>query len=276
MDQTTPSMLSVRIIFRTIACAGLMVLLPSGTVKQWQWPGRHEAAIVLTYDDALLSQLNIAIPQLDSFKFKGTFFLSGNMREGELDRWRAASREGHELANHTLFHPCAFPTLKGQPRYVTENYTASDMLREIEMMNKWIFAIAGKKVDSYAYPCAETLVGGRDYTDSLRKSGLVQYARVGGNADAIVTDFAHLDKLRVPSWGFGDSPDGARLIQFAKKVLESKGMGVLMFHGVGGDYLNVSAEAHRELLEYLAANRSKIWVASFGDVMNYVGTHANE
>ena len=35
--------------------------------------------IVLTYDDALTSQLQIAIPQLDSTNLTATFFLDGNI-----------------------------------------------------------------------------------------------------------------------------------------------------------------------------------------------------
>jgi hypothetical protein len=40
-----------------------------------------------------------------------------------------------------------------------------------------------------------------------------------------------------------------------------------MFHGVGGDYLSVSAEAHRGLLRYLEAHADEIWVAPFQQVM---------
>lgn len=54
--------------------------------KPSKWPGNKKAAIVLPYDDALQSQLNIAIPQLASFQFKGTFFLTGNLIENDIVR----------------------------------------------------------------------------------------------------------------------------------------------------------------------------------------------
>jgi hypothetical protein len=42
------------------------------------------------------------------------------------------------------------------------------------------------------------------------------------------------------------------------------------FHGVGGDYLAVSKEAHEELLRYLAANRALYWTDSFVAIMRHV------
>jgi peptidoglycan hydrolase-like amidase len=45
-----------------------------------------------------------------------------------------------------------------------------------------------------------------------------------------------------------------------------------MFHSVGGGYLNVSKEAHRELLAYLKSNEDVIWTDTFMNVMKYIKT----
>jgi hypothetical protein len=47
-------------------------------------------------------------------------------------------------------------------------------------------------------------------------------------------------------------------------------VGVIVFHGVGGDYLSVSAEAHQQLLDYLAARRAQIWTAPYSEAMAYI------
>jgi len=39
---------------------------------------------------------------------------------------------------------------------------------------------------------------------------------------------------------------------------------------VGGDYLSVSADAHRQLLDYLAAHRAAIWITAFSEAMAHV------
>ncbi len=63
---------------------------------------------------------------------------------------------------------------------------------------------------------------------------------------------------------------GEQLIAIAKEAAERGTMANFTFHGVGGDYLSVSSEAHEQLLQYLAANKSTYWTATFIDIMKYV------
>ena len=237
------------------------------------WPDHKKAVIVLTYDDALHSQLNVAIPQLDSVGLKGTFFLTGELNNQTIPQWRKASKKGHELANHTVFHPCL--STDDNPM-ASEHYTVYRILHEIEVMNNFLFAVDGKNGRTYAYPCTETHVGGKDYVDSLRKYGIIKYARIGGDANAVITDFKKLDPLLVPSYGLEGKNSGTQLIDFVKKVEASGGMGIFMFHGVGGDYITVSAQAHRELLAYLKENKKDIWITTFQEAMDYAMKTSNE
>ncbi|GGB03506.1 hypothetical protein GCM10011511_28520 [Puia dinghuensis] len=144
------------------------------------------------------------------------------------------------------------------------------MVREIDAMNRLLFAVDGKNGRTYAYPCAETTVGGQDYVDTLRRYGVVKYARVGGDTDAVITDVSHLDPLRVPAFGLEDSVGAEVLIDFVKSVEQCGGMGVIMFHGVGGDYITTPSGVHQALLDYLARNRKTIWVATFREAMDFV------
>lgn len=234
------------------------------------WPNHKKAVIVLTYDDALQSQLKMAIPQLDSAHLTGTFFLTGDVSPLAIPQWRMASKKGHELANHTVFHPCL--STDDNPM-ASEHYTVYRILHEIEVMNNFLFALDNKSTHTFAYPCTETHVGGKDYVDSMRIHGLVKYARIGGDANSVITDFKRLDPLLVPSYGLEEHTSADKLIGFVKKVEQNGGMGVIMFHGVGGDYITTSAQAHRELLAYLKENKKDIWVTTFQQAMNYVTTH---
>ncbi|WP_184541827.1 polysaccharide deacetylase family protein [Mucilaginibacter sp. FT3.2] len=230
-----------------------------------------KAIIVLTYDDALESQLDVALPQLDSLGFKATFFLMGNIGQATIPRWRQVALKGHELANHSLYHPCLLTTVKANQANNSGSYTVYMMLREIAEMNNLLFAVDGQTAPrTYAYPCTEVAVGSVNYVDSLRLAGTIKYARIGGGPDAVITDFKKLDVLQIPAWGVHAGVTGDELIAFAKKVQQSGGMGVFMFHGVGGDYITTPAAAHRQLLLYLKQHQDEIEVCTFKTGMDRV------
>ena len=63
------------------------------------------------------------------------------------------------------------------------------------------------------------------------------------------------------------------MIAWVKQVESAGALGIVVFHGVGGDYLSVTAEAHQQLLDYLAAHRSRIWTAPYSEVMSYAVQH---
>lgn len=235
----------------------------------FKWPDGKKAAIILSYDDALLSQLNIAVPQLSRYGLKGTFFLDGRFKEEDMARWREVSLKGNELANHSLYHPCSEKAYKAN--HYAESYTVDEMVNEIGMMNKLLYGIDGRKTRTYAYPCGASLAGTEDYTEKLRKSGYVRYARAGSDRNhTIVTDFKALNLFKVPAWGVAAHTEGAALIDLVKDTQKTMGMAVFMFHGVGGDYLDVSAEAHEQLVKYLSAHKKDIWTGTFQEVLDYV------
>jgi hypothetical protein len=148
------------------------------------------------------------------------------------------------------------------------------MLGEISVMNNVLFGIDGASKRTYSVPCSQMMVGGVDYTEALRRSGLVQYVRTGGDQfKSVINDPRSLDPFRVPSWGPVDKPDGKQLVAYAERVRDAKGLGVLQFHGTGGDYLEVTAEAHQQLLGWLHEH-PEVWVGSFHEVMDYVSARS--
>ena len=232
------------------------------------WPNGARAAIVLTYDDAVPSQLDNAIPALDSVGLKGTFFLS-NVRQADVARWKAAAASGHELANHTLNHPCLAGTFEMPLRQQLEQYTPESVLHEIGQQNVLLTALDGRPDHGFAVPCGQTLAGGKDYLEPLRRSKLVTYSRSADETDDdLQRDPASFDLMRLPGRGFVGSAE--QLIEFADKAAKGGGLAVYVFHGVGGDYLSVSAPEHRRFVEWLNAHRETYWVATMRDVVKWM------
>lgn len=240
--------------------------------------GQGRAIICLTYDDAIESQLYTAIPQLDSLGLKGTFFL--NSIKGSTERfgigepsvlgWKKAAHNGHELGNHTLFHPCP-ETIGWQKELAIESYTMDKLISEIELTNQFLNTLEGEsKIRTYAFPCNNTIVEGQDYSHILKEKKIVSYARWGGFDRTIIYDFETLNSMKVPSWLVNKGTTLDELIDFAKEIKSKGKMGVYQFHGIGSPLFTVSPTVHRQFLEYLQLNQGDYWVTTFSSAMDYV------
>jgi peptidoglycan-N-acetylglucosamine deacetylase len=232
------------------------------------WNGK-KSAVVLTYDDALNVHLDNVIPQLDSVGLKGTFYLSGYF-PGFRDRisaWRTAGENGHELANHSLFHPCT-GGVPGRdwvkPDYDLSKYTMQRLIDELRMTNALLESLDGKRPRTFAYPCGDTKVGDLSYVEEIKKDFV---SARGVKKEMVKID--NVDLYNVPSYGV-NGETGDQLISLVKKSIAENKLLVFLFHGVGGEHsLNVSLKAHRELLKFLKANEREVWVTRFVDVTEY-------
>src|SRR5438874_1279094 len=92
------------------------------TAEAFQWPAGKRAAVSLTFDDARASQVLQGLQILDAHDVKATFYVHVPAMSKQLDRWKSAVANGHEIGNHTLRHPCSanFRFARENP---LENYT---------------------------------------------------------------------------------------------------------------------------------------------------------
>jgi peptidoglycan/xylan/chitin deacetylase (PgdA/CDA1 family) len=234
------------------------------------WPHGARAAVSLAYDDAIDSQLDNAIPALDRAGLKGSFYikLSSPSLARRLPEWRAAAAHGHELGNHTLFHQCsaALPDRSWvTPEDDIDTTSAARLVEQIRLGNTMLHAIDGKDERTFTVPCGDVLAAGENYVKLIRgdfvaiKSG---FAGVVPNMDA-------LDPYAVAV----TAPDGATGQQLIALVKEAGAKGTMInftFHGIGGDYITTSNEAHEELLAFLAAHRDVYWTDTFMNIMKVV------
>ena len=234
---------------------------------QFKWPNGAKAAVVFTYDDGLDCDLDVVVPQLNEFGLKGTFFCTGNSPSlyNRTEEWRAITKRGHELGNHTLFHPCDGT---GQdwvkPEYDLRTYTPEQIVAELKTANTLLKAIDGKTERSYGYTCSHFVANGVDFTDSIKN--IFVAARCDGPIPETMDGYK---TWKTPSFMSVD-PEIDDLIA---KVEEAKAKGtivVFMFHNVGGGYLNTAADVHKQLLQYVSENSDDLYSDSFINVMKYV------
>ena len=236
------------------------------------WNGKS-CAVVLTYDDGLNVDLTNAIPALDSVGLKGTFYISDYFDglKDQIFKWRKASEEGHELANHTVWHACEGGR-KGRefvtPDYDLNNYTVRRMVNEIKTMNNILKAIDGKTKRTFAYPCGDTKIHDTSYIDGLRNDFIA--------ARGVKPEMLPIDKIDLYNIGcyMINGQTGDQLIDLVKQAMSTHTLLIFLFHGVGGEHsLNVSLTAHSQLLHYLKQNEKQIWTAPMVDVAGYIKDH---
>jgi len=232
------------------------------------WRGK-KAAVVLTYDDALNVHLDNAIPLLDSLGLKGTFYLTAFAPaiKNRIGDWRKVAANGHELGNHTLFHPCIGG--KGREWVNSENdmnnYSLVRMMNEIRMTNVFLQALDGKTTRTFAFTCGDMKIG-----DSLFINGMKDDFIAARAVRHEMHKIGEIDRYNVDCYAV-NGETGAQMIEWVKKAVETNSLLVILFHGVGGEHsLNVSLEAHRELLQYLKRNENDLMVGTMLDVAEYI------
>lgn len=240
-------------------------------VRGFTWPDGARAAVSLAYDDALDSQLDHALPVLDRHGIRASFYLqlSNPAVARRMDAWRSAARRGHELGNHSLFHQCA----RGKPdrdwvqAHRNLDTTSPEQMRDqVLLANTMLAAIDGRGERTYTVPCGDTLAAGRDYLPAVRAAFVaIKAGSNGGVVEAMET----LDPWAVPV-AAPVKASGAELIAIVQEAIRRGTMVNFTFHGIGGDYLDVSSEAHAELVRFLAANRRLVWTDTFIDIMRHV------
>jgi len=242
-------------------------LEPSG----FPWPNGAEMALSLTFDDGRPSQVTHAIPLLDSFGVKATFYSQPKNLRNELASWRQAVAAGHEIGNHTVGHPCTgnFAWVR-YDSVVLESYDLERMRAEILQANEEIEDMLGVRPVSFAYPCGQTYVGrGRDTRSYVP---LVAEIFQTGRRWLDETSNApnHFDTAQVMAMRM----DGEDLEGVQRMIERTKLNGnwlVLAGHGVGNNpRWGTDLDMLEELLAYARDPTNRMWIAPVAEVATYI------
>lgn len=233
------------------------------------WPNAARAAVSLTYDDGLNSQLDNAAAALAAAGLKATFFLTLDNMDARLRDWVDLAKAGHEFGNHTVTHPCDLRA-----------YTpAAFARREIDPMQAYMDAHFGaNSARLFAYPCSATDLGPGDANqqraryEALLKATGFRGARTCDEDAPNSPGYARAAPygLRASAATFDkDDPDLA--IAYVEDAMQRGEWAILVFHDIlparaaPGD---TSIATHQAILRWLGSQ--PIWCAPMGEVLDRI------
>lgn len=255
-----------KIIFSVLL--GCILTIANAQTSQ-TWNGK-QAAVSLTYDDAIDIDIDNVAPALDSLGLKGTFYIIGSSPSvsKRISEWRKLAASGHELGNHTSFHPCD-GSLPGRTFVKPDNdlskYTLTRMTTETKFTNTLLNSIDGKTERTFAFPCGDKKIGNDYYYDAVKTDFVAARGVRGGLQKIDSVDLSDINCYSI------NGQNAEYMINLVKKAKESHTLVVFLFHGVGGGHnLNVDLNEHSKLLHYLKSQEKEIWVAPMVDVAKFI------
>lgn len=234
------------------------------------WPEEKCCAISLSYDDAFESHWREVAPELEQRGFRGTFYTPIRSVFWEYaEEWKQVAKNGHELGNHTVFHPCRRPT-DGPTygvfdRYDLSRYSLDEFRNEIEVANAFLKLVDGRSQRTYGNTCHNMTVGRDDQEISITPvlQELFPAARGARRNTLAATE---LETLNLHEIGCVSSHSFADLKQSIDHAKQSGGWLVICLHDVADkeERLRIARSEHTALLDYLV--QDSIWVAPVIDV----------
>lgn len=236
---------------------------------KFSWPDGKEAAISLSFDDARFSQVDRGTALLDSMQVKATFYLVPAAAEQRLDGWKKAVAAGHEMGNHSLFHPCS-GNFEWSRDHALENYTLDSMRYELSESNRRIEKMLGVKPIVFAYPCGQKFVGRGVNTKSYVPLIAEMFITGRGFMEETPNDPTYVDFAQITGIEM-DAKDFEQLLPVIEGARKKGQWVVLAGHEMADGGVQTTRLAMlRKLIAYMKDPANKIWVAPVGDVANYI------
>jgi sialate O-acetylesterase len=231
------------------------------------------ALICLTYDDALPVHREMVAPELAKRGLRGTFYLPAardDLHIG-LDSWRRVAAMGHELGNHSCWHPCRTrPDWEWKPPYRLEDYDRRRIRDELLLANRILHLIDGRTERSYGATCSDLTCGpgqGESFLEDIRdlftvvRSGLQDRPMTGAAPFALPS--YHADHHRA---------DEVIAVVETMQSLPDSWM-LLVMHGVGAGTHNnyMDAHEHHRLIDWIANKRGWLEAVTVLEAVTYRG-----
>jgi hypothetical protein len=234
------------------------------------WPDGATCAVSLSYDDSIpIHHLRVA-PLLDQHRLRATFYLSVKSID-DPKAWKAVAAAGHEIGNHSLFHPCrreATPGFAWLPEwYNLMDYTPGRLRDELAVANLVFDLLDGGKPRTYGNNCTNLTIGRGDKEQPMDAILAELFVAARGEITNRPVDPAEPEFTRLGHY----SGDAKTFTQIRTEIEQARAGGtwiIYMIHGVGeGTHpLFIADDEHRQLIEWLDRERASIWTAPVVEV----------
>jgi peptidoglycan/xylan/chitin deacetylase (PgdA/CDA1 family) len=277
------------LFYFSVSCFTPIRIYGQVTVKKWA--DDKKSAFSFTFDDGCMSQYTYATPVLDSFKFKGTFFvisndmtddLPGIERFGTWKQFRAMALEGHEIGSHTVTHPdlttLAIGNISKQGTLLYELYHSQLTINQ---------KITNQKCITISYPDlaydTTVLVNTMLYYESARGGGDIPtyssltgswFYKINGREEYFTTprDSTQddLDELQAfETYMQGAINDGTWGVLGAHEVVPFSQIPQLV---ANGEWYPMSTEWLTSLCQWMKqkSDSNQVWVETMGNITRYM------
>ena len=193
----------------------------------------------------------------------------------EPDAWRALAVAGHELGNHTIFHPCRIKpgcTWLAE-EYNLAGYTARRWEDEVAVANRVLRLFDGGDERSFGNTCHEIWAGPDDARIDLRPLMARHFLAARGQSTERPVDPATANLFDLGTCNAGGL-DAATIIARIEAAMAVGAWSIWCFHDVGdqgGGYFLARREFD-QLVAWLAAQREHVWCAPLIEVASRLRT----
>lgn len=237
----------------------------------FKWPENKKAAISLSFDDARESQVTRGTDLLDQYGIKATFFVVPSAVEKQLNGWKKAVANAHEIGNHSLYHPCT-ANFSWSRSNALEDYTIKKMKSELKECNARIQQLLNVTPSVFAYPCGQKFVGRGAHTKSYVPLISNMFLLGRGWMDEAANNPVYCNFSQLT----GIEMDGKNFDQILPLIEEAVKKGqwlVLAGHEMGDEGPQTTRLTMlKQLAAYVNDPANGIWIAPMGTVATYIQT----
>lgn len=248
---------------------GMVALKPKVLdLTKTEWPEKCRAAVTLSYDDALTSHREVIAPLLERHGLRATFYVHITAQDFMQNTvaWADLAQRGHELGNHTIFHP-GRNNDNINPAWDLTNYSAARWREEVRVANWILSQVDGQTTRTFGNTCFDNLIGQDGFLRQIEDLAPELFVAARGELVDTIPSPRNCKLFNIGTI-CGDGHSFGSLRDLISEAIREHAWLILTFHGVtkAEHIMHLPESDHALLIEWLARNRGVVFSAPLRDV----------